>query len=305
MRHYIEMSKDNLTHALTSTVELLSQPESLNNLCHRQRDGYPLPSGKTLQEIIDLSRAILFPGYYGKASVNIQTIQYYIGVNVERLQRLLEDQILAGLCFCEDCEPTMSETQLDKQKKMAKDLSFKLVKKLPEIREKLSTDVIAAYNGDPASESRAEIIACYPIIKTLANYRIAHELYLLKVPLIPRMMTEMAHSETGIDIHPGAHIGRYFTIDHGTGVVIGATCTIGDNVKIYQGVTLGAKSFPLDEHGNPVKGIPRHPIIEDNVIIYANATILGRVTIGKGSVIGANVWVTEDLAPDTKKYNKN
>lgn len=305
MRHYIEMSKDNLTHALTSTVELLSQPESLNNLCHRQRDGYPLPSGKILQEIIDLSRAILFPGYYGKASVNIQTIQYYIGVNVERLQRLLEDQILAGLRFCEDCETTMSELEADEQKKMARDLSFKLVKKLPEIREKLSTDVIAAYNGDPASESRAEIIACYPIIKTLANYRIAHELYLLKVPLIPRMMTEMAHSETGIDIHPGAHIGRYFTIDHGTGVVIGATCTIGDNVKIYQGVTLGAKSFPLDEHGSPVKGIPRHPIIEDNVIIYANATILGRVTIGKGSVIGANVWVTEDLAPDTKKYNKN
>lgn len=305
MRHYIEMSKDNLTHALTSTVELLSQPESLNNLCHRQRDGYPLPSGKTLQEIIDLSRAILFPGYYGKASVNIQTIQYYIGANVERFQRLLEDQILAGLRFCEDCETTLSELEADEQKKMARDLSFKLVKKLPEIREKLSTDVIAAYNGDPASESRAEIIACYPIIKTLANYRIAHELYLLKVPLIPRMMTEMAHSETGIDIHPGAHIGRYFTIDHGTGVVIGATCTIGDNVKIYQGVTLGAKSFPLDEHGSPVKGIPRHPIIEDNVIIYANATILGRVTIGKGSVIGANVWVTEDLAPDTKKYNKN
>ena len=305
MRHYIEMSKDNLTHALTSTVELLSQPESLNNLCHRQRDGYPLPSGKTLQEIIDLSRAILFPGYYGKASVHVQTIQYYIGVNVERFQRLLEDQILAGLRFCEDCETTLSELEADEQKKMARDLSFKLVKKLPEIREKLSTDVIAAYNGDPASESRAEIIACYPIIKTLANYRIAHELYLLKVPLIPRMMTEMAHSETGIDIHPGAHIGRYFTIDHGTGVVIGATCTIGDNVKIYQGVTLGAKSFPLNEHGNPVKGIPRHPIIEDNVIIYANATILGRVTIGKGSVIGANVWVTEDLAPDTKKYNKN
>ncbi|MGF0097152.1 serine O-acetyltransferase EpsC [Prevotella sp. SGI.027] len=299
------MSKDNLTHALTSTVELLSQPESLNNLCHRQRDGYPLPSGKTLQEIIDLSRAILFPGYYGKASVNIQTIQYYIGVNVERLQRLLEDQILAGLRFCEDCETTLSESEADEQKKMARELSFKLVKKLPEIREKLSTDVIAAYNGDPASESQAEIIACYPIIKTLANYRIAHELYLLKVPLIPRMMTEMAHSETGIDIHPGAQIGRYFTIDHGTGVVIGATCMIGDNVKIYQGVTLGAKSFPLDEHGNPVKGIPRHPIIEDNVIIYANATILGRVTIGQGSVIGANVWVTEDLAPETKKYKKN
>ena len=134
------------------------------------------------------------------------------------------------------------------------------------------------------------------------NYRLAHELYLLGVPLIPRMITEMAHSETGIDIHPAASIGKYFTIDHGTGVVIGATCIIGNNVKIYQGVTLGAKSFPLDENGNPIKGIPRHPIIEDNVVIYANATILGRVTIGEGCVVGANEWITEDMLPKTKKY---
>ena len=138
----------------------------------------------------------------------------------------------------------------------------------------------AAYNGDPAAESSAEIISCYPVIKALTNYRIAHELVILNVPLIPRMMTEMAHSETGIDIHPAATIGNYFTIDHGSGVVIGATCIIGNNVKLYQGVTLGAKSFPLDENGNPIKGIPRHPIIEDNVVVYANATILGRITIG-------------------------
>ncbi|MEE1091694.1 MAG: serine acetyltransferase, partial [Prevotella sp.] len=150
----------------------------------------------------------------------------------------------------------------------------------------------------------AEIISCYPVIKALTNYRLAHEMLLLGVPLIPRILTEMAHSETGIDIHPGAQIGRYFTIDHGTGVVIGATCIIGDNVKLYQGVTLGAKSFPLDDNGNPIKGIPRHPILEDDVVVYSNATILGRITIGRGCVIGANIWVTEDMEPETRKYKK-
>ena len=149
------------------------------------------------------------------------------------------------------------------------------------------------------------MIACYPVIKALANYRVAHELMLLGVPLIPRIITEMAHSETGIDIHPGATIGRHFTIDHGTGVVIGATCVIGDHVKLYQGVTLGAKSFPLDADGNPIKHVPRHPVIEDNVVIYANATVLGRITIGEGCVVGANTWVLEDMAPQTKIYNIN
>ena len=162
----------------------------------------------------------------------------------------------------------------------------------------------AAYYGDPAAEGVGEIISCYPVIKALTNYRIAHELMVLGVPLIPRMMTEMAHSETGIDIHPGAQIGHHFTIDHGTGVVIGATCIIGNNVKLYQGVTLGAKSFPLDENGNPIKGIARHPIIEDNVIVYSNATILGRITIGHDCVVGANIWVTEDMEPETRKYKK-
>ena len=139
---------------------------------------------------------------------------------------------------------------------------------------------------------------------SLTCYRLAHELHVLGVPLIPRMMTEMAHSETGIDIHPAATIGHHFTIDHGTGVVIGATCVIGNNVKLYQGVTLGAISFPLDEAGNPIKGIPRHPIVEDDVVIYANATVLGRITIGRGCVVGANVWVTKSMKPGTKKYNR-
>lgn len=297
------MSNDNIMHVLTKTVDILSEKESLKGLYHEHRDGDPLPSAKELEEIIDLARAILFPGYFGKSSVNIHTIQYQIGVSMERLHKLLTQQILAGLCFglvSDECE-CLSEIPCHET---ASALALKVIEKLPEIRRILATDVEAAYNGDPAADSFSEIISCYPVIKALTNYRLAHELVLLGVPLIPRMMTEMAHSETGIDIHPAATIGEYFTIDHGTGVVIGATCIIGNNVKLYQGVTLGAKSFPLDANGNPIKGIPRHPILEDNVIVYANATILGRITIGKGSVVGANVWVTKNMRPNTKKFKK-
>lgn len=172
--------------------------------------------------------------------------------------------------------------------------------RLDDISRSLQTDVEAAYNGDPAAKSRDEIICCYPVIKALVNYRVAHELLTMGVELIPRILTEMAHSETGIDIHPGAQIGDYFTIDHGTGVVIGETCIIGRNVKLYQGVTLGAKSFPLDKHGNPIKGIPRHPILEDDVIVYSNSTILGRITVGKGAIIGGNIWITQDVAPGAR-----
>jgi serine O-acetyltransferase len=186
-----------------------------------------------------------------------------------------------------------------------KDKAREMTAFLPELKELLAMDVEAAYNGDPAAESYEEIICCYPVIKAMINYRVAHKMLLLGVRLIPRIMTEMAHSETGIDIHPAATIGHHFTIDHGTGVVIGATCIIGNNVKLYQGVTLGAKSFPLDENGNPIKGIPRHPIIEDNVIIYSNSTVLGRITIGQGTVIGGNLWVTEGTRPGEKLMQKN
>ena len=283
---------------LATTVDKLSNPQSFKGLFHPHRDGNPLPSGKILEEIFMLLRAILFPGYYGNSSVNIHTLHYHIGVDVERLYHLLSQQIQAGLCFMEYNADDKCNCNI---KQVAQKLSSQLIERLPAIREVLSTDVIAAFNGDPAAESTSEVISCYPIIKTLTNYRVAHELALLGVPLIPRMLTELAHSETGIDIHPNARIGKYFTIDHGTGVVIGATCVIGDNVKIYQGVTLGAKSFPLDAEGNPIKGIPRHPIIGNNVIIYANATVLGRITIGNGCVIGANMWVTEDMQADTIK----
>ncbi|HCN54293.1 MAG: serine acetyltransferase [Prevotella sp.] len=300
------MNTQGLTQLLTQTVEELSQPESLKGLFHQHQDGTPLPSGKALEEIIELSRAILFPGYYGKSSVNTKTIKYNIGVNVEKLHQLLSEQILAGLCFCSsDNENKDAPLSLSSLKEQSRALSAELISRLPKIRKVLATDVIAAYNGDPAAESLGEIISCYPIIKVLTIYRVAHELVSLKVPLISRMMTEIAHSETGVDIHPAATIGNYFTIDHGTGVVIGATCVIGNNVKLYQGVTLGAKSFPLDENGNPIKGIPRHPIIGDNVVIYANATVLGRIHIGDGCVVGANVWVTEDMEPQTKKYKKS
>ena len=298
------MSSENTTHVLTRAVDELSANESLRGLFHEHRDGDPLPSAKQLEEIVELARAILFPGFYGKSSVNSHTIKYRIGVNVERLHHLLSQQILAGLCFglpsdcpCEDVSPNICMEN-------AAELASKIIEKLPEMRRTLATDVVAAYNGDPAASSFGEIISCYPVIKALTNYRLAHELHLLGVPLIPRMLTEMAHSETGIDIHPAATIGDHFTIDHGTGVVIGATCVIGNNVKLYQGVTLGAKSFPLDEDGNPIKGIPRHSILEDNVVVYANATILGRITIGHDCVVGANVWVTKDMQPNTRKYNK-
>ncbi len=283
---------------LATTVDKLSNPQSFKGLFHPHRDGNPLPSGKILEEIVMLLRAILFPGYYGNSSVNTHTLHYHIGVDVERLYHLLSQQIQAGLCFMEYSADDKCNCNI---KQVAQKLSSQLIERLPAIREVLSTDVIAAFNGDPAAESTSEVISCYPIIKTLTNYRVAHELALLGVPLIPRMLTELAHSETGIDIHPNARIGKYFTIDHGTGVVIGATCVIGDNVKIYQGVTLGAKSFPLDAEGNPIKGIPRHPIIGNNVVIYANATVLGRITIGDGCVIGANMWVTEDMQADTIK----
>ena len=295
------MDSNNFTQILTQTVEQLSDADSLKDLFHLHQDGNPLPSGKVLEEIIDLSRAIIFPGYYGKSKINKHTIKYHTGLAVEKLSKLLEDQILAGLCF--SC-PHSGKGENTPCRLKARHLAFQLIAKLPEIRHTLATAVEAAFLGDPAADNRGEVISCYPVIKALTNYRIAHELHQLGVPLIPRIISEMAHSETGIDIHPAATIGHHFTIDHGTGVVIGATCVIGNNVKLYQGVTLGAKSFPLDADGNPIKGIPRHPILEDDVVVYSNATILGRITIGRGSVVGANIWVTESMQPNSKKYRK-
>ena len=285
---------------LTEITTALSAPESLCGLFHEHRDGDPLPSQPALNELVELCRSVLFPGFYGKSNINTNNLVYHTGVALERLYCVLCEQIQAGLCFStgwgevEAYGASCASAQYTRKEKAAQ-LAKEFIAKLPALRQTLATDVEAAYLGDPAAETYGEVISCYPVIRAITNYRVAHELLRLDVPLIPRIITEMAHSQTGIDIHPAATIGHHFTIDHGTGVVIGATCIIGNNVKLYQGVTLGAKNFPVDEQGNPIKGIPRHPILEDDVIVYSNSTILGRITVGRGAVIGGNLWVTESV----------
>ena len=291
------MSPSKLSSRIVNVIDQLSELETVKTVCHEHRAGEPMPSINAMAEIVNILRDILFPGYFGDSSINPNTIKYHIGVNTEKALGLLCDQILAGLCFnCTDPD----NTSLSDRREKANKLAVQFIEMLPEIRRKLITDVVAAYNGDPAALNYGELIFCYPAIRAIASYRIANTLLNLDIPLIPRIISEMAHSETGIDIHPRAQIDESFTIDHGTGVVIGATAIIGKNVKLYQGVTLGAKSFPLDEEGNPIKGIPRHPIVEDNVVIYSNATILGRITVGEGSVIGGNVWITNSVPPGSK-----
>jgi serine O-acetyltransferase len=287
-----------MDNKIKNTIDILSQLDSYEALFYHQNTEIALPSIDELREIVALIRKILFPGYFENLTIHSESVRYYIGVQIEKLKSSLTKQIYAGLCFSENYDDKL------KYQDLAKQIALQFIEKLPTLREVLSTDIEAAYNGDPAANSKSEVILCYPAIRAISNYRIAHELLLLNVPIIPRIITEMAHSETGIDIHPGAKIGRYFTIDHGTGVVIGETSIIGDNVKLYQGVTLGAKSFPLDAEGNPIKGILRHPIIEDNVIVYSNSTILGRITIGKNSIIGGNIWVDKDIPAGTKLIQK-
>ncbi len=274
-------------HLLNKAINYLSDPDQLRDIIHEEKPDVSLPSQSALQEIVSLCRAVLFPTFYSNALPDESSLLFHVGMEVERLRKILPEQIEAAFCTRTDDKNAL--------KKRAAEITVELIAKLPDVRKTLITDVEAAYNGDPAAESYDEIICCYPVIKALTNYRVAHELHLLGVPLIPRLITELAHSETGIDIHPGATIGTHFTVDHGTGVVIGATCIIGNNVKLYQGVTLGAKSFCLDENGNPVKGIPRHPILGNNIVVYSNATILGRITIGDNVVIGGNIWVTNDV----------
>ncbi len=291
------MTTNDFEKRISTTIDKLSNPVSYQSVCHEHKLGQPLPSVVNLRKVIELVREILFPGYFGNTSLRSNTTRHYMGVYIDELFDLLSREILAGLCF--DCLDEVDE-KLEVHQDLSKKKALSFIEFLPEIRRQLVADVDATFVNDPAAKSVGEIIFAYPGIRAITNYRIAHRLLLLQVPLIPRFISEMAHNETGIDIHPKAQIGEHFTIDHGTGVVIGSTCILGDNVKIYQGVTLGAKSFPLDENGNPIKGIPRHPIVEDDVVIYSGATILGRVTIGKGSVIGGNVWVTRSLPANSK-----
>lgn len=278
---------------LKQTVHQLARDIDARGMCHMRFGREPLPRQGLIKEAVTLCRELLFPGFFGDTDVNSFNLEYQLGLRCERLKSLLENQITAGFAIgaC-----LTDASKLAGLRQRAVEVTAGFIAKLPQLRDLLHTDVEAIYEGDPAAVSHEEVIYCYPSIKAIINYRIAHELLLAGVPVIPRMISEQAHSETGIDIHPGASIGDYFAIDHGTGVVIGATAIIGNHVKIYQGVTLGARSFRTDSDGRLVKGGPRHPIIGNNVVIYSNATILGRVTIGDNAVIGGNIWVTTDVA---------
>lgn len=260
----------------------------------------------TMANIISLInglRSLILPGVYETQPVEELLMQSVIDSRLKLVAIELHEVVKNVLQQCCEKDKKTHEKCHECSKKADK-ITIEILKMLPTIRETLTTDIIAAYNGDPAANSYAEIVLSYPSFEAVSIHRIAHAINELDVPLIPRIMSEYAHQQTGIDIHPGAKIGESFFIDHGTGVVIGETCTIGHNVKIYQGVTLGAKSFPLDENGNPVKGIQRHPTIKDNVVIYAQATILGGDTvIGENSVIGGNVWLTHSVPANSNVFN--
>lgn len=276
---------------LKQTVCRLADEASYQRLFHSCRDEEALPSAKTLKQIVNLCRSILFPGYYGAAKINRQTIQFHTGVSIETLNTLLTKEIQAGICFADLMHKSCPEDIAEK----AAELSARFISFLPDMREILATDAEATYNGDPAAQNLGEVIFCYPGLKAICNYRIAHQLYLLGVPYIPRIITEQAHSETGIDIHPGAEIGHHFSIDHGTGTVIGETSIIGDYVRMFQGVSLAGEKLPPDDNGNAIRGVARHPIIGNHVTIYSNSTLIGHIHIGDGATIYGNVWLTHDV----------
>ena len=264
--------------------------------CFTHVDYEPIPSEGYVVDIINKLREILFPGYFNREKIDPVNLKYSIGQSVSIVFDMLAEQIAHSIrheCFRYDLPCSECEEQGQK-------IGLVFLETIPSLRKTLATDVRAVYDGDPAAKSYDEIIFSYPGVFAITVYRVAHQLFKFQVPLLPRIMTEHAHSLTGIDIHPGAEIGKSFVIDHGTGVVIGETTVIGKNVRIYQGVTLGALSLPKDA-GERLRGKKRHPTIEDDVIIYSGATILGGDTvIGTRSVIGGNVWITESVPPDTK-----
>ncbi len=281
-------------YGIENVIEKLSKPhkDEVSTLC---RTGGILPSTEDIKQAIKLIKAIILPGFFDADRYDVSMRGYFLGVSIEKLYKKLGEQIFRSLCFGKE-NINIKNKEIHEQ---ANDITKDFINALPEIKEKLFLDFTAMYENDPAATGTGEVIFCYPGANAIIHYRIAHALLLAGVPLLPRIITEQAHSLTGIDIHPGASIGEYFSIDHGTGIVIGETCCIGKRVKLYQGVTLGAKNFKLDESGHPIN-IPRHPIIEDNVTIYSNATVLGRITIGHDSTIGGNVWVTESVPAYTK-----
>jgi len=260
----------------------------------KEPGGRELPSRDALAQILDGLRGVLFPMRLGPTDLRQESEDYYVGHTLDSVLHDLLAQVRLELGYEVRHLNNADSPALDERAaQLVRDFSVSL----PRIRALLDSDVVAAFEGDPAARSVDEVLLCYPGILAMIHHRVANRLYGLGVPLLARMVAELAHGQTGIDIHPGARIDEGFFIDHGTGVVIGETAVIGKRVTVYQAVTLGAKSFPTDESGHPLKGLPRHPVVEDDVVIYAGATVLGRVTLGRGATIGGNVWLTHDAAP--------
>ena len=287
--------KESLPDLTDRIVETYSDLGAINHLGH-----CPLPNYETIIAATEDLKEVLYPGYRRRSGLHMGNVSYYVGDLVDRLHDKLGLQIARSLCHAAGKATSCNPQQREHFESLGYSKALAFLEQLPELRKTLALDVEAAYAGDPACKSQAEVIFCYPGLEAVTVYRLAHLLHELEVPLIPRMMTEWAHAKTGIDIHPGAKIGNHFFIDHGTGVVVGETTEIGDWVKLYQGVTLGALSFPTDADGKLVRGTKRHPTIEDRVVIYANATVLGGQTlIGHDAVIGSSVWITGPVAPET------
>ncbi|HQI27781.1 MAG TPA: hypothetical protein PLT20_06825 [Sedimentisphaerales bacterium] len=287
--------KQRLPELTQKIVETYSEVGSISHL------GYcSLPNHDAIIAATEALKEILYPGYRRRDGLHLGNVTYHVGDLIDSLHDKLTGQIARALCHDAGRSGNCTPKQREEFEGIGQAITLSLLGQLPDLRRQLALDVEAAYAGDPACKSLDEVIFCYPGLEAVTVYRLAHLLHGLGVPLIPRMMTEWAHSKTGIDIHPGATIGKYFFIDHGTGVVIGETCEIGDWVKLYQGVTLGALSFATDTEGNLVRGTKRHPTIENRVVVYANATILGGTTrIGHDSVIGSSVWLTHSVEPHT------
>ena len=258
----------------------------------RTEEQTKMPSRKALVEIVDGLSIALFPNRLGRSDLTGEGVDYFVAHTLDMTLRELFDQILLELQYAAALEGSHAD-----QRQRASVITREFAALLPSVRKLLESDLKAAFEGDPAARSEDEVLVCYPGITAVTHHRLAHNLFSLGAPLIARMVAEIAHSVTGIDIHPGAQIKGSFFIDHGTGVVIGETAIIGERVRLYQAVTLGAKRFPKDENGILIKGAPRHPIVEDDVVVYAGATILGRITIGQGSSIGGNVWLTQSVPP--------
>jgi len=278
---------------LDTVVAQLRDSREVTHKIRYQGNIRELPSKAALVGILQGLCAALFPTHYGRAGLTDESIDYFVGDTLNTTLSLLSEQVRRGLVFGTDAGK-LTGAQLTER---AQQITREFASQLPAIRALLVSDLQAAYQGDPAATSISEILLCYPGTVAVIYYRLAHALYRLDAKLVARLISDIAHSDTGIDIHPAAQIGGSFFIDHGTGVVIGETAIIGQHVRLYQAVTLGARRFPADATGALIKGNARHPIVEDDVVIYAGATILGRITIGRGSTIGGNVWLTHDVAP--------